>query len=53
MPPELVPPALVVVVVGALRCLTVPLPLPALGEAVPALGDRPTDVALAAGPGWN
>ena len=53
MPPELVPPALVVVVVVvAFRCLTVPpLPLPALGEAVPALGDRPTDVALAAGPG--
>ena len=52
MPPELVPPALVVVAVVVLRCRTVPLPAPARGEAVPpALGDRPTDVALAAGPG--
>ena len=56
MPPELVPPALVVTVRApapevALRCLTVPPP-PALGD--PALGERPpppTEVALAAGPG--
>jgi hypothetical protein len=52
MPPELVPPARVVVAVVVLRCRTVPLPPPARGEAVPpALGDRPTEVALAAGPG--
>ena len=54
MPPELVPPARVAVAVVVLRCRTVPqplLPAPALGEAAAALGDRPTDVALAAGPG--
>ena len=53
MPPELVPPALAA---GAdevvLRCRTVPDPAPALGETEPpALGDFPTEVALAAGPG--
>ena len=54
MPPELVPPARVAGAVVVLRCRTVPLlPAPALGEAAAALGDRPTDVALAAGPGWN
>ena len=52
MPPELVPPARVAGAVVVLRCRTVPLlPAPALGEAAAALGDRPTDVALAAGPG--
>ena len=58
MPPELVPPALVVTVRApapevALRCLTVPPP-PALGD--PAEGERPpppTLVALAAGPGYQ
>ena len=57
MPPELVPPALVVTVLEApevvFLCLTVPPPPPALGEE-PDVGDRPpppTLVALAAGPG--
>ena len=55
MPPELVPPALAA---GAaevvLRCRTVPDPAPALGETDdPAFGDLPTDVALAAGPGFK
>ena len=52
IPPELVPPARVAGAVVVLRCLTVPLlPAPALGEAAAALGDLPTEVALAAGPG--
>jgi len=35
-----------------LRWRTVPEPPPALGETdAPALGDLPTEVALAAGPG--
>ncbi len=54
MPPELAPPARVVVAVVVFRCRTVPLPPPTRGEAVPpALGDRPTEVALAAGPGFR
>jgi len=51
MPPELVPPALGAAVVVVFLWRTV-LPLPeALGEDPLALGDLPTDVALAAGPG--
>lgn len=61
MPPELVPPALVLTVLEALpvaappalRCRTPdpPPPPPALGEEVAVLGDLPTEVALDAGPG--
>ena len=60
MPPELVPPALVLTVFEALpvaappalRCRTPPPdPPPALGDEVAVLGDLPTDVALDAGPG--